>query len=183
MDKLVNSLLGRPTATAGVDANANSCVINDLASSENHATRCLVAAHNIITIINDITDRIYDRKEIDVSIVEQFLQKIEAWKRELPQSVQSPTPVRNETQLSSSSSLPPKRGLIGNIHVSCLYYFAVTLVTRPIFVANLTACTAPGEAQRSPLAAACLDAAKYLVQTCMSARKAGLLKGNMCIVK
>ncbi|KAK1513564.1 hypothetical protein CABS01_06970 [Colletotrichum abscissum] len=74
------------------------------------------------------------------------------------------------------------RMAVAKIHVSCLYYFAVTLATRPIFISSLNS-QAGNKIHHPPLAAACIEAAVYLAQTCADARKAGLLERSMCILK
>ena len=162
MDKLVNSILGRPAATTGIHSDQDSTMLDDLLASGDPRIDCLAAAYGMANIINDITTKLYDRKEISIPVVEQFLRAIDDWKQLLPQSVQS--------------------GAVGSIHVSCIYYFAVTLVTRPILIATLINHRS-GRTVHPHLAAACLDAAMYLAQTCFDALNAGLLQGNMCIMK
>lgn len=181
MDKLVNSILGRPAATAGIDHDRKN-VLRNLTTSDDHGSDCLNAAHNIVTIINHITHKIYDKKQMRIPIVEKFLQDIETWKQQLPESIKSPSLTRRQPY---SGQLSVRKGAVGAVHVSCLYYFAVTLVTRPILMSTLTA-QPEGEPVHSPhshLAKACLDAAVYLSQTCVDALKTGLLQGNMCIMK
>jgi hypothetical protein len=88
-----------------------------------------------------------------------------------------------------------KKRTIGNIHVSCLYYFAVTLVTRPFLISTLitrptnlqsqsmSSLDAQEDSSHEQLSSACLDAAVYLIQTCMDAYKSDVLLANMCILK
>ncbi|RGP80775.1 hypothetical protein FLONG3_1116 [Fusarium longipes] len=165
MDKLVNSLLGRPSASAQIRSDSK---LDDVAQPGDRITECLIAANKVSSIINDITDTLYDQKKVTIPIVEQFLQDIERWKRDLPASV----------RITDASS----HGTIAKVHVSCLYYLAVMLVSRPFLVSTLTA-KPLAKGAHSQLAAACLDAAMYLSQTCVEALNAGLLQGNMCIMK
>jgi hypothetical protein len=180
MDKLVSSLLGRPAGTAGIDlSDSGKDFLHHLLGSDDHATVCLVAAHGIASIINNITSKLYDRKEIAIPVVETFLQDIESWKDGLPESFYRPSH-RRSTQDSPAEQA--YSGALGRIHVSCIYYFAVTLVTRPILIATLT--TRPSQDfVHTRLTATCLDAAMYLAQTCADACAEGLLQGNMCIMK
>ena len=179
VEKLVNSILGRPAATAGVHSERKNGAVESFAKPGDHVMDCLMAAHSIVSIINDVTDKIYDRKEITTPVVQQLLHDIEVWKRELPDSVRNP-PLSGDGTGSDSFSM--QKGIIARVHVSCLYYFAVTLVTRPFLISKLTA-QPPSTSMHSHLAAACLDAAMYLAQTCAEACNAGLLQGNMCIMK
>ncbi|KAF4986736.1 hypothetical protein FGRMN_10701 [Fusarium graminum] len=89
LDKLVNSLLGRPSASAQIRSDSSS-KLDDVAQPGDRITECLVAANKVSSIINDITDTLYDQKKVTTPIVEQFLQDIERWKRELPASVRIP---------------------------------------------------------------------------------------------
>ncbi|KAL4728764.1 hypothetical protein ACLX1H_003163 [Fusarium chlamydosporum] len=83
LDKLVNSLLGRPSASAQIRSDSK---LDDVTQPGDHITECLMAANKVSSIINDITDTLYDQKKVTIPIVEQFLQDIERWKRELPAS-------------------------------------------------------------------------------------------------
>ncbi|KAJ4015469.1 hypothetical protein NW752_006931 [Fusarium irregulare] len=165
LDKLVNSLLGRPSASAQIRSDSK---LDDVAQPGDRITECLMAANKVSSIINEITDTLYDQKKVTTAIVEQFLQDIERWKRDLPASV----------RISDGA----QHGTIAKVHVSCLYYLAVMLVSRPFLISTLTA-KPLGKGAHSQLAAACLDAAMYLSQTCVEALNAGLLQGNMCIMK
>ncbi|CAI7665964.1 unnamed protein product [Penicillium glandicola] len=85
------------------------------------------------------------------------------------------------------------------MHVACSYHFAVILVTRPFLISALSVRLArlhhslsagdpseevPEEDQaHSRLAAACIDSAVYMLQTCLEVHKSGLLLRNMCILK
>ncbi|GAD92158.1 hypothetical protein NECHADRAFT_45955 [Paecilomyces variotii No. 5] len=180
VDKVVNSLLGRPSSTIRISSDSvNSLVgIAQHGNHLDHITESLVAANNIASIINNITDTLYDQKKVTTSIVEQFLQDIEIWKQQLPKSMRYPP----RTEAVNPGSLPLQHGAIASMHVSCFYYFAVILVSRPFLMSTLTTSQSNG-VTNSQLAAACLDAAMYLSQTCMEGLRFGLLKGNMCIMK
>jgi hypothetical protein len=181
MDKLVNAILDRPAVTLGIHTDLES-VIKDLAEeSADHRTDCLVATNDMVSIISDINEKLYHKKEVTVSAVEQLLQDIDAWKRKLPASVQT-CPGQASSDSCTLPTVPPK-GAIGNIHVSCLYYFAVTLATRPIFMSSLTMQPLRTSGSHHPLAAACLDSGMFLAQTAVDALRAGLLQSNMCILK
>lgn len=179
MDKIVNSILGRPAATAGVHSDLKAVFDAYSAIPKAASAETITASHGIVCIINEITRKVYEKKEITVRAAEDFLEDIEAWKRSLPTELGKSTGGSIVTDSPASSEAAAS---VGNVHVSCLYYFAVALVTRPILISSMTSKAAMGS-QAAQLAGACLDAATYLAETCAEAYRAGLLQGNMCIMK
>lgn len=176
LDIVVNSILGRPAATAGIHSDLQPLIDDVLSTSQDRGLVCLGASYKLVAMINSIVDRMYDKKEISVPAVEEHLQQLQRWSRDLPEFLRTPP---SSTASGSSSA---GKGAIGRVHVSCLYYFAVTLVTRPILVSTLTQQPASGLVH-AQLATACLDAAMFIIQTCSGARKINLLQANMCILK
>ncbi|KAM4065648.1 fungal specific transcription factor [Hirsutella rhossiliensis] len=177
VDMLANSILGRPAATAGLHSDIEAIIKDMSIASPNDDTKRLIASHHIVSIINGIVDTLYERKELTTPLVEQLLGEIQAWERKLPQCL------RSVSIAVDAAENKPHDAAIGSIHVSCLYYFAVMLATRPVLISSLTAQPVSGGLARSHIASACLDAAVFLVQTCIEAREAKLLYGNMCIMK
>ncbi|KJZ78207.1 hypothetical protein HIM_02245 [Hirsutella minnesotensis 3608] len=179
VDMLANSILGRPAATAGLHSDIHR-IINDFSSiTQDDDSQRLLASHQIVSIINGVVETLYERKELSTPVVEHLLGEIQAWERALPACLRNAS---SESERNSSDGTP-RGAAIGSIHVSCLYYFAVMLATRPILVATLTAQPASGGLARSQIASACLDAAVFMIQTCTEARDANFLYGNMCILK
>lgn len=187
LDLLVSSILGRPSATSSLRTDLNCNFIDNSQPYNDQASACLLASYNIRPIINEIVEELYEKKVVSILVAKRLLEDIEKWSRGLPDSL------RRSAASSSSSAIAQKR-TIGNIHVSCLYYFAVTLVTRPFLISSLT--TRPAHSQHTTstsntqedsshgqLASACLDAAVYLIQTCVEAYKSDILLSNMCILK
>lgn len=187
LDLLVSSILGRPSATSslGTDLDCNA----NINSQPHHdqTSACLVASYSIRPIINEIVEELYEKKVVSTIVAKRLLENVEKWSHGLPDSL------RHSATSSSTNALAHKRN-IGNIHVSCLYYFAVTLVTRPFLISTLIA--RPTHSQQSTstsnthedsahgqLASACLDAAVYLIQTCVESYKSNMLLSNMCILK
>lgn len=187
LDLLVSSILGRPSAT--------SSLCTDLACNETVNTRsyngqisaCLLASYSIRPIINEIVEELYEKKVVSTVVAQRLLENIEKWSRGLPESL------RHSATSSSTSALAQKSN-IGNIHVSCLYYFAVTLVTRPFLISTLitrsthsmqatSTSSTHEDSAHAQLASACLDAAVYLIQTCLEAYKSNMLLSNMCLLK
>lgn len=178
LDMLVCSILGRPPATAGLRAELDASIIasyGSLATQHRQSTASLFASYKILAIINESVDALYGRKITSATTVEPFLSRIEDWSRDLPSFLRNP--------LTSNKSSPSPKVATDSIHVACLYYFAITLVTRPVLISTLTSRSDAVTPSYPPLASACLDAAVYLVQTCSEAHKSGLLLGNMCILK
>lgn len=177
LDRLVSSILGRPSATASLRSDLGQSMDDMLTSAADHDTALLIASYKIASIIHEVVDSIYVKKEISGPIVEQFLDRIEKWSRELPESL------RTSSTMTAATDPKTQKGTVGNIHISCLYYFAVTLATRPILISTLTAQLGSHSPTQTQLASACLDAAIFLVQACVDAYTAGMLLGNMCIIK
>ena len=178
LDMLVSSILGRPPATAGLRAELDATVISSSGpSATRHGPRTagLFASYEILTIINESVDALYGRKVSSTTMAEPFLSKIEDWSKGLPSFLRNP--------LMSTKDSSTQKAATDSIHIACLYYFAITLVTRPVLISRLTSRPDIATPSSSPLASACLDAAVYLVQTCSEAHKSGLLLGNMCILK
>ncbi|KAE9582269.1 hypothetical protein CGMCC3_g1411 [Colletotrichum fructicola] len=182
LDKLVNSLLGRPAATAGIQIDIRAALDQLPPHPDDYATQCLTATCEIVDIINEINNTLYHDKDVSATVVEHLLLKIDAWKRGLPPSLKGSLHHHQPSEPESSSS-STQRVAIAKIQVSCLYYFAVTLATRPIFISSLNSNRPDAKIHHPPLAAACIDAAVYLAQTCADALKAGLLQRSMCIMK
>lgn len=173
-DKLVNSILGRPATTLGIPEELNP-VFNKLSFGSDHGLDCMIAAYTIVSIIDDINTKLYGEQDVRPEVVEQLLQAIDNWKHNLP-------PTLKQSSLTGASSAEGVQRSIGVVHVSCLYYFAVMLASRPMFIAALSL----QQGQRdphSPIGDACLDSALYMAQTCVEALEAGLLGSNMCIMK
>lgn len=178
-DKLVNSLLGRPATTIGILEQIDP-VYTDLVSGHDHGLRCMVAAYRIVSIIDEINTKLYGEQDVRPTVVEQLLQAIDTWKRDCLPSIQRSTP--EAVLLAGDTSMEAKQGSVGMVHVSCLYYFAVILATRPVFISDLTLQQSQN-GQESPMGEACINAAMFLAQTCVEALDAGLLESNMCIMK
>jgi hypothetical protein len=175
-DKLVNSLLGRPATTIGIMEQIDPFYTN-LISGHDHGLRCMVASYRIVSIIDEINTKLYGEQDVRPEVVEQVLESIDTWKRDCLPSLQQST-----SEVSALPGNDAQKGSVGRVHVSCLYYFAVILATRPVFISALTLQQGQKN-QEIPMSEACLDAAVFLAQTCVEALDAGLLESNMCIMK
>ncbi|CAK41185.1 uncharacterized protein An12g06550 [Aspergillus niger] len=93
------------------------------------------AVGNGCTLLNNIVDTLSKGGLLDVPTAEGLLSQLRKWSSGLPTGLRQ--------FRSVSHSLPflepgDRQRLVGSIHVSCLYYFAVILVTRPYLIAYLT---------------------------------------------
>ncbi|KAI1336032.1 hypothetical protein F5Y15DRAFT_395765 [Xylariaceae sp. FL0016] len=182
LDLLVSTILGRPPATASVRSDLENSVQDLSTAVDNRELHSLIASYGILSITNDAVDRLYENKEISSAVVEQLLARIDDWSRSMPESLRN-SPVVTTTTSSSGAEAPDRKAVTAKLHISCIYYFTVTLVTRPILISTLTASPGISTPTHLQLASACSDAATFLVQTCVDARGASLLLANMCIVK
>ncbi|KAF1736960.1 putative transcriptional regulatory protein [Beauveria bassiana] len=175
LDMTVSSLLGRPAATSGLRAEVDESHISALANHEEEDTAALFAVYGILSITTDVVENLYKKKRPSVALIERAFARIEDWSRAIPKSMRArPDPTLRDTA---------NRQDVYKLHISCLYYFAVTLVSRPILISQLTSQSNASSITLSPLASACLDAAVFLVQTCTDAKKSDNLFGSLCIIK
>ncbi|KAK2751123.1 hypothetical protein FQN57_000198 [Myotisia sp. PD_48] len=185
LDAVVSSILGRPSATSSLRSELDHALNDDSEPFNDPAASYLLASYNICIVINDIVDELYGKKEVSITVAKKLLKDIEKWSQKLPNSIRQ----------SSSSGPAIQGGAIGSIHVSCLYYFAVTLVTRPFLISTLISqdqahlhtpfppvSSTHDDISHAQLAGACLDAAIYLIETCVEAHKADILLGNIALV-
>lgn len=175
LDMTVSSLLGRPAATSGLRTELEESCISAFGTSSDQDSSALFAAYGILSITTDIVENLYTKRMPSVALIERAFARIEVWSRSVPKLLR--------TKSSSPSGSIPDRQDVCRLHISCLYYFAVTLVSRPILISQLTSQSSTSSVALSPLASACLDAAVYLVQTCVDSKRSGGLFGSTCILK
>ncbi|OAA45957.1 Fungal specific transcription factor [Beauveria brongniartii RCEF 3172] len=175
LDMTVSSLLGRPAATCGLRAEVDESHISALANHEEEDTAALFAVYGILSITTDAVENLYKKKRPSVTLIERAFARIEDWSRAIPKSMRA--------RPDATSGDKANRQDVYRLHISCLYYFAVTLVSRPILISQLTSQSNASSITLSPLASACLDAAVFLVQTCTDAKKSENLFGSLCIIK
>lgn len=170
VDILVSSILGRPPATNGLRL-ATQDQSSSLAETTTLESTPILATFQILTIVNEIVNRIYVNKDNSIATAEELLERVEKWSRKLPRSLNNRKDVPGN---------PTQKESIAEMHISCIYYYAVTLITRPVLVSALTSGSGSAGSQ---LASACLDAAVFLVQACTNLHSKNLLIGNMAFIK
>ncbi|KAJ5178664.1 uncharacterized protein N7500_001363 [Penicillium coprophilum] len=189
LDLLVSSILGRPSATSPL-LPENRQEPGWIGASPTDPG--LVASYRLSMILDEIITCLYSEKSASAEKADLLLCKLNTWSECLPRSLRT-------TSLGHKDQSTFRAHTIGSMHVACSYHFAVILVTRPFLISALSVRLArlhhslstgdssekvPEEdAAHSRLAAACIDSAVYMLQTCLEVHKSGLLLRNMCILK
>ncbi|KAJ5352765.1 hypothetical protein N7452_001739, partial [Penicillium brevicompactum] len=188
LDLLVSSILGRPSAISPLLTGNRD---ESLWIETNLPESGLVASFHLSLILDEIVIRLYGERAASAETADALLGKLNNWSESLPQSLRS-------SSLEHENESIVRNHTLGNMHVACSYHFAVILVTRPFLISALSVRLArlhhslstnePGEAPEedpahSRLAAACIDSAVYMLQTCTEVYDSGLMLRNMCILK
>jgi hypothetical protein len=187
---VVSFLLGRPAGSVPFDCNCSPWG-ND---SPSHSV-AVSAAYNGSVLLEEIVQHLKKvGNNFDIPTAEGFLQRLRQWIHGLP---------RDFRQLSfdEDESISAVREIaIGNIHVSCIYYFAIILTTRSFLISHLISrlkessivppdprLVAVGNLEQQPmspqLAQVCISAATYMATMCEKAMLSDLLLNNMCMMK
>lgn len=177
-DIVVSSILGRPPATGSLSSSLEKRWLEEPGHPTIGNPDSLTASLKILIIINQIIEEIYVKKDESKRRAEQLLDKVNKWSQSLPASL---LPKQNGSGAAGDALGQVES--IARMHVSCLYYYAVTLVTRPILVSNLILQPGLDDPASSQLSSACIDAAVFLAQTCIDAHAERLMLGNMCYIK
>lgn len=150
-----------------------------------------MASYHLSLILDEIISSLYGEKTASAETADVLLGKLNNWSECLPHSLRT-------SSLEHESESIAQKHTLGNMHVACSYHFAVILVTRPFLISALSvrlaqshhnlSATGPLEAPdedpvHSRLAAACIDSAVYMLQTCIEVYDSGLMLRNMCILK
>ncbi|KAJ5371496.1 uncharacterized protein N7496_007588 [Penicillium cataractarum] len=187
IDLLASSILGRPAATAGLLPGSR----RDLSLIESTPAEVgLVASYQLSLIVDEITSRLYSERAASTETADLLLAKLNRWSDQLPECLR----IASETEDSDAA----QERIIGNMHVACSYHFAVILVTRPFLISTLSvrlarlhqAFSTDGASEtleedpaHSRLAAACIDSAVYMLQTCKEIHQSELLLRQMSLLK
>ncbi|KAJ9617811.1 uncharacterized protein PV06_06239 [Exophiala oligosperma] len=193
LDVLVCSILGRTYSTPAVRIDSASFTgmhvqpgkPRDMALNASFGA-CELIAEIMSSVDGDVSN------PIDTPTAKRFLERLRSWSANLPLEIRRFEKAGDEPITPSDQEC-----IIGSIHVSCVYYFAVMLVTRPFLITHLMA-RLPGaplpvkepkegarvqDSEAVNLAQACIDSAILMAQTCFDALQGGILLQNMCIMK
>jgi hypothetical protein len=184
LDLIVTSLLGRsggPSAMTPLDTELDK-------GEQTTRRRTLDATYRVCAIIDDLQQEFAKGGINDLQSAEDYLQRLRSWSQSVPPELRQ----FNSTNAVNTDS----EHVVGAVHISCNYYFAVILVTRPFLISHLMSklrgsgtATPRAAAQSSDsdkvakLANACLNSAIFMAQTGFQAMESGYLLGNMCLLK
>ncbi|OCT46039.1 putative Fungal specific transcription factor [Cladophialophora carrionii] len=183
LDVTYCSILGRPYSTVAISAENTAIAMLRLPPVTNRDST-LQASFEVCSIIAEITPMLDFKGSISLSTAEGFLKRLRDWSAALPADMR-------HFNRSADESLTPEEQerTIGNIHVSCTYYFAVMLVTRPFLITYLMAHMSNGASpvttgtEIAELAQACIDSAILMANMCNEALQSDILFKQMCILK
>ncbi|CZR61900.1 related to nitrate assimilation regulatory protein nirA [Phialocephala subalpina] len=189
LDLLCSSILARPSSTPTIqgDGYETEDVSND---SRDHRTLALRANYESSSIIDIIVQSCTKSSNLDIKSAENYLQMLREWSQALPEVLRcSPKPRSDNRMLPVLDS---RETTIGNIHVSCTYYFGVILVTRQFLISRVMSQlrdrnpSAPSEGEAvktSQFSNGCVSSAVFMAQLCSEASRNNVLLDNMCLLK
>lgn len=148
------------------------------------------ATFGACSLIDDMVSSLSLGNDVEAAFASRFLQELDSWSKNLPEEL------REFKQASAVLIANDQELAVGCIHVACVYYFAVILITRPFMISHLME-RLPGKARLDPtpvshfeedseafqLAQVCIDSAIYMAQVCHEVLVSGLLLNNMCMLK
>ena len=191
LEFVVTSILGREPAsllTHPGHANFEQMMHTRQCNTPDPA---LQANYQLSWLINDVMSNFYQRETVTIEAAQLYMEKIDLWLENLDESLSlndKPSVVETETWGK----------VIGSLHVSCFYHFAVTLICRPFLIQQLRRRLAPGNPtsdgtdsnpsfedgpEVADLAEKCVTAARYMAETCAEVLQAGLFKESMPLLK
>jgi hypothetical protein len=191
-DVLTSFVLGRPRSLSDVWYSSGDAATN-VTQTGHPAFRAILAA---CEIIERIVQKLRSGNILHVPTAEHLLSELREWAQTLPDAARIFT-FGDGVELESAE----RQNLIGNIHLSCVYYFAVMLITRPFLIAYLISrlrgrapdhlIDDPEEATDvsiknntiSKLAQVCVGSATHMADMCQEVRRSGFSFGNLCLLK
>lgn len=185
-DVVCNSILGRASSTPPLRPGPSSYVANDNNTESECIYRALAlgATYEISATLETAVTK-SSAGELNTEAAENLVLALQKCSRSFPS-------ILRQTDTEGNAN---RHAVIGNIHVSGVYYFSVILVTRHSLIQHVVPrlvggqqtshkSTDPAEkAKVTQLADACIEAATFMAQMCHQVMKSGNLVGNMCIVK
>lgn len=190
MDVITSSILGRPSATS-TQLSKLQDGISDSGETKKDGSAAIRANYQLACLLDQKVQELYNSDKVTAEGARSCLDELTAWSNHLPP----------ELRLASEAvqGVRGQEQVVGGLHVSCFYYFAVMLVSRPFLIIHLTNKLAKSrnqvdgqmldqseanlEAEIQEIAKACLNAATYMVQTCIETQNHNFLPDNMRILK
>ncbi|KAL1955725.1 hypothetical protein VTO42DRAFT_8123 [Malbranchea cinnamomea] len=190
LDLLVSAILGRHSSLSSV--RYDGTVTNETSNGSRYPRRLAIeATFEACLILDEITQKLGKTEDLDALTAQRFLERLQHWSQTLPAELRQFGRRNGGSMICTDKEL-----LIGNMHVACVYYFSVILVTRPFLISHLmlrlhnrtsdslySTTELSDHRQMLELAQACVSSASYLIQMCHKALTLGLLLKNMCMLK
>lgn len=191
LEFVVTSILGREPASLLVHpghANFEQMIHTRQRSTQDPA---LQANYQLSWLINDVMSNFYQRETVTIEAAQLYMDKIDMWLENLDESLS----LNDKPALIEPGAWAQ---VIGSLHVSCFYHFAVTLICRPFLIQQLRRRLAVGDPSNggtdsnprfedgpevAELAEKCVTAARYMAETCAEVLQAGLFKESMPLLK
>jgi hypothetical protein len=193
LDTFVSLFLGRPSATSN---NTSELAPDTENPTETSRLRDLAlnATYQLLTPMDTITNDAYRRLDAGTASAKALLENLTAWSTTLDPKLRS-------TSADPSFDRLNQELILGNMHVSCAYYFAVILTTRPYLMRALLSSTltsrqatggdslppssnAPSEdPDTAVLISTCEDAAMLMLDSCRDILDADIMLSNMCLLQ
>lgn len=168
--------------------------MNDTNKDLDHRTLVICANYESASTIETIVQTLAKSNGVDTRSADTYLQMLREWSQALPDELRN-VPYSNGTD-------DYQERVIGNIHVSCTYYFGVIIVTRQFLIMRTMKHLRSSRESRFYQAAdeenyanevdqekvasfsdACTRSAELMVQLCYEAHTNNILLGNMCLLK
>ncbi|KAF7631446.1 hypothetical protein AFLA_012303 [Aspergillus flavus NRRL3357] len=198
LDTLSSFIFGRPKGLpASCSVLAKSTQFDTVGGRNSRALfTAMVKACNILDHIVDTLGKNNDI--LHVPTAEELLRQLRQWSRELPEHIRR-IPVKCD--LNATLQPADRQALLGSLHISCVHYFAVMLITRPFLVAYLVSrlrgkapdnlISDPDEgsdasiknSKVSRLAQVCVSSATDMVDMCVKAKNCSFTFRNLSLLE
>lgn len=191
LEFVVTSILGREPASLLVHPGHANFEQMMHARQRNTPDPALQANYQLSWLINDVMSNFYQRETVTIEAAQLYMEKIDMWLENLDESLSlNDKPANVDPEAWAQ--------VVGSLHVSCFYHFAVTLICRPFLIQQLRRRLAPGKSANdgndsnlgfedgpevADLAEKCVTAARYMAETCAEVLQAGFFKESMPLLK
>jgi hypothetical protein len=195
---LSSFIFGRPKSLPAICPDLAEPALFDTEGGQNSRPlfTAMVKACNLLDHVVDTLGK--NNNILHVPTAEELLRQLRQWSRELPRHI-----LRFPMKCDSNATLQPadRQALLGSLHISCVHYFAVMLITRPFLVAYLMSrlrgkapddlISDPDEASDisiknskvSRLAQVCVSSAIEMVDMCVKAKNCSFTFRNLSILE
>lgn len=190
-DVVCNSILGRPSTSPLLRQGCTNYLNTDVDFDPEtiHRALSLGATYEITGVLDAAVAASSDAK-LDAEVAEKLVLDLQQRSRSFPAALRGPQGL----EVSNT------RGrILGNTHVSAIYYFGVIISTRQFLIQHIVP-QLSNQDQSEPefrdshqhsnnpprvgrLADACIEAATFMADMCHEIMQSGQLLGNMCIMK